>query len=52
MGLRKVGSALSCLIVDVGGEESNGSGGSRARLDGELVGGSDGEAGACDGGEG
>ena len=39
MGLRKVHSALSCLIVDVGGEESNGNGGSRARLDGESVGG-------------
>ena len=52
MGLRKVDSALSCLIVDVGVEESNGSGGNRARLDGESVGGSDGEVGACDGGEG
>ena len=52
MGLVRFHSALSCLIVDVGGEERSGNGGSRARLDGESVGGSDGEVGACDGGEG
>ena len=48
MGLVRFHSALSCLIVDVGGEEWSGNGGSRARLDGESVGGSDCEVGACD----
>ena len=50
--VRKADSALRCLVDDVGGEEWNGNGGSRARLDGESVGGGDGEVGACDGGEG
>ena len=52
IGLVRIHSALGCLIVGVGGEERNGNGRSRARLDGESVGGSDGDVGAYDGGEG